>query len=93
MFPPMIIHVGDREILLDDSTLLHQKALSANVDCSLKVWGGLFHCFSMWCGVFPEATASCLEIAEWLRKILHLPSRYVGLVSDSSVSSLAAHRS
>ncbi len=36
--PPMLIHVGDAEVLLDDSTRLAERAKAAGVDVTLEVW-------------------------------------------------------
>lgn len=45
--PPMLIHVGSREIFLGDSARLAEKARRAGVDVSLRVFDGLFHLFHL----------------------------------------------
>jgi epsilon-lactone hydrolase len=43
--PPVVIHVGDDEILLDDSTRYVERALAAGMDAQLHVWSGMPHVF------------------------------------------------
>ncbi len=38
--PPVMLQVGDDEILLDDSTRFAEKAKAAGVDVTLQVWEG-----------------------------------------------------
>lgn len=46
-FPPIYIQVGDNEILLSDSQVLHQKLIEANVSVKLDVFKGMWHVFQM----------------------------------------------
>jgi monoterpene epsilon-lactone hydrolase len=41
--PPIRIHVGDDEVLLDDSRRYVERAVSAGVDAKLDVWMGMPH--------------------------------------------------
>ncbi|MDE0009248.1 MAG: alpha/beta hydrolase fold domain-containing protein, partial [Gammaproteobacteria bacterium] len=43
--PPLLIQVGDFEVLLDDSTRLAERAREAGVDVKLEVFDGAFHVF------------------------------------------------
>jgi epsilon-lactone hydrolase len=43
--PPIRIHVGDDEVLLDDSVRFVDQALAAGVDAQLNVWEGMVHGF------------------------------------------------
>ncbi len=43
--PPLLIQVGDAELLLDDSTRLAERALAAGVDASLRIWDEAPHVF------------------------------------------------
>lgn len=43
--PPMLIQVGDFEVLLDDSTRLAERAEEAGVDVEMEVFDGAFHVF------------------------------------------------
>lgn len=46
-FPPTYIQVGDNEILLADSTMLHKKMIQENVSAKLDVFKGMWHVFQM----------------------------------------------
>lgn len=65
--PPLLIHVGDYEILLDDSTRLAAKARSAGVDVTLRVWDGMWHVFQSLAARIPEARQSVEEIGAWVQ--------------------------
>jgi monoterpene epsilon-lactone hydrolase len=43
--PPVRIHVGDDEVLLDDSLRYVQRAVAAGVDAKVDVWEGMSHGF------------------------------------------------
>jgi len=43
--PPIRIHVGDDEVLLDDSRRYLERALAAGVDAELDIWMGMPHGF------------------------------------------------
>jgi epsilon-lactone hydrolase len=43
--PPIRVHVGDDEVLLDDSVRFVDRALAAGVDARLDVWEGMAHVF------------------------------------------------
>lgn len=63
--PPLFIHVGGNEILLDDSLRVAEKARSAGVTVEVKVWPGLPHVFQA-AGFLPEARLSITEIGGFL---------------------------
>jgi monoterpene epsilon-lactone hydrolase len=43
---PLRIHVGDSEVLLDDSRRLVERAVAAGVDAALDIWMGMPHGFA-----------------------------------------------
>ena len=65
-FPPTLIHVGEREILRDDSTALAQKLREAEVPCVIRTWPDMWHVFQM----FPLKSASeAMEhVADFLQR-------------------------
>lgn len=65
--PPILIHVGSEEILLDDARRAGDAAKKAGVDVTLKVWPGLFHVFSLAASMLPEARESMSEIVAYLQ--------------------------
>jgi len=66
--PATLIHVGDDEILLDDSTRLGEKMEAAGVDVRIRVWDGLWHVFQAFVPFLPEARQSVAEIGEFIRR-------------------------
>jgi acetyl esterase/lipase len=70
--PPLLIQVGTREILLDDSTRVAERARAAGVDVTLEPWEGLIHVWQMFGALgVPEADEAVTRIGEFVRK--HLP--------------------
>jgi monoterpene epsilon-lactone hydrolase len=70
--PPLLIQVGDRETVLDDSVMLAGKARAAGVDVELQIWDGMIHVFQMFCAELPEAHRAIADIARFLERHLHL---------------------
>jgi monoterpene epsilon-lactone hydrolase len=48
--PPLLVHVGSDEVLLDDATRLAERARSAGVEVDLRVWDGMWHDFQRYAG-------------------------------------------
>lgn len=46
-FPPTYIQVGENEILLSDSTRLHQAFVDVNVSVKIDIYPGMWHVFQM----------------------------------------------
>lgn len=46
-FPPTYIQVGENEILLSDSTRLHQALMDVNVPVKMDIYPGMWHVFQM----------------------------------------------
>lgn len=53
--PPILIHVGTDEVLLDDSLRFAESAKTAGVDLTIDVWHDLWHVFQGFVGYMPEA--------------------------------------
>jgi acetyl esterase/lipase len=58
--PPIRIHVGDDEVLLDDSRRYVERAIAAGVDAHLDVWTGMPHGFPAIVGAI-KASAQALD--------------------------------
>jgi monoterpene epsilon-lactone hydrolase len=58
--PPICIHVGDDEVLLDDSRRYVERAVEAGVDAQLDVWMGMAHGFAANVGKL-KASAQALD--------------------------------
>ncbi|NBD23062.1 alpha/beta hydrolase [Paenibacillus glycinis] len=54
-FPPLLLQVGTNELLLDDSTLLADRARAAGVDVILDVTADVPHVFQAFAGILDEA--------------------------------------
>jgi monoterpene epsilon-lactone hydrolase len=65
--PPLLIHVSDREQLLDDAVRFDERARSAGVDVQLVVWHQMFHVFQMFVDVLPEARRAVEQIAAFIK--------------------------
>ena len=65
--PPLLIHVGADEVLLDDSTRLAERARAAGVSVELKIWPVVPHAWQLAPHLIPEARQSLRESAEFLR--------------------------
>jgi acetyl esterase/lipase len=66
--PPLLIHVGDAEILLDDSTRVAERATAAGVDVTLEVWPEMPHVWHAFIGMLPESDQAVARIGEWLQQ-------------------------
>lgn len=65
--PPMLIHVGADETLLDDSTALAERAKQAGVQVQINVWPAVPHVWQMFVQMMPEARASLRAAASFLQ--------------------------
>lgn len=70
--PPLLIQVGDAEVLLDDSTRFAAKAEKAGVDVTLEVWPEMVHVWHASAGFVPEADQAIARLAEFARPHLGL---------------------
>jgi acetyl esterase/lipase len=70
--PPVYIHVGGDEVLLDDSRRLAEVADQAGVDVQVDIFPGMQHSFTMAAGRAPEADHSISLFAKWLKKHLSI---------------------
>jgi acetyl esterase/lipase len=68
--PPIRVHVGDDEVLLDDSRSYVERAVAAGVDAELEVWMGMPHGFVTGIGQFDAARESLKAIGTFLTERL-----------------------
>ena len=64
--PPLLLQVGTAEVLLDDSTRLAERAKSAGVDVTLKVWQDMFHVWHAFADMLPEGMQATQELADYV---------------------------
>jgi acetyl esterase/lipase len=67
--PPIRVHVGDDEVLLDDSRRYVERAVAAGVDAELDVWMGMPHGFVTGIGQFDAARQSLDTIGTFLKEL------------------------
>jgi acetyl esterase/lipase len=66
--PPMLIQVGDHEILLSDSTRLRDNVLAAGGQATLQVWPEMWHVFQFFIRRMPESRRAIKDIGAYLRQ-------------------------
>ncbi|MEM7552701.1 MAG: alpha/beta hydrolase [Cyanobacteria bacterium P01_A01_bin.84] len=70
--PPMLIHVGNQEILLDDSLRLARKAALDDVSVELKVWKDMIHCFQLFAPILSQGRKAVVEGGDFLAYYLNI---------------------
>jgi monoterpene epsilon-lactone hydrolase len=68
--PPIRIHVGDDELLLDDSRRYVERAVAAGVDAEVDVWMGMPHGFVSGVREFQAAREALKQIGNFLTERL-----------------------
>ena len=68
--PPMLLHVGTAEVLLDDSTRFAERARAAGVDLEIEVWDEMIHVWHAFGALLPEAREAVASIGAWLQRRL-----------------------
>ena len=64
--PPVLIHVGDAEVILDDSTRFAARAKGYGVGVTIEVWDEMPHVWHAFAGLLPEADQAIERIGSWL---------------------------
>ena len=64
--PPLLVHVGESEVLLDDSTRLAARARAAGVAVEIKTWPVVPHVWQIMGGFIPEGRQSLEAAARFL---------------------------
>ena len=65
--PPLLVHVGGAEVLLDQSQAIVERALACGVDAVLEVWPDMVHVWHVFAGRVPEATDAVARVGEFVR--------------------------
>ena len=65
--PPLLIQVGDAEVLLDDATVLAEHARKAGVDVTLEVWDEMIHVWHWFFPMLDEGQRAIDRIGEFVR--------------------------
>ncbi|MBI3823193.1 MAG: alpha/beta hydrolase [Planctomycetes bacterium] len=68
--PPLLIQVGEHEMLRDDSIRVAKKARADGIAVKLEVWPGMFHVFQSHEPLLPEARAAIDHMGEFMKSAL-----------------------
>ena len=69
--PPLLIQVGEHEMLRDDSVRVAKKARADGIPVTFEVWPGMVHVFQI--RGLPESRQAIEQIAEFMRSKLPKP--------------------
>jgi len=65
-FPPLLIQVGEREILFSDAEGLARKAGAAGVDVTLEEWQGMIHVWHLYYPILSAGRDAIARIGEFI---------------------------
>jgi monoterpene epsilon-lactone hydrolase len=66
--PPLLIHVGTKEMLLDDSRVFAERAQSHGVPVELDIWDGMFHVWHAGAPALREGTEAIKKLAAFFEE-------------------------
>lgn len=65
--PPLLIHVGTAETMLDDATRIAERAKVAGVQVSLDIWEDMIHGWHIFAPFLPEGQPAIERIGTFIR--------------------------
>ena len=65
--PPLLMQVGDAEVLLDDTTRVADKARAAGVDVTVEIYPEMIHIFQLFAPILPEGQQAIERIGAFIR--------------------------
>ncbi len=68
--PPLLIHVGDHEVLLDDARQLARRAAEAGVDVTIREYPEMPHVWHLAYPAYPEAVSAVDDIVAFVERII-----------------------
>ena len=66
--PPLLLQVGDAEVLLDDTRRVAERASAAGVDVKEEVWDEMFHVWHAFAPMLPEGREAIARIGEFVKQ-------------------------
>jgi len=66
--PPLLIHVGESEMLLDDARSVHAKVIAAGGSSELRIFKSVPHVWQLMAPFVPEARVSLREIGRFISR-------------------------
>ena len=64
--PRTLILVGGKEILLDDSRIVGEYAVTAGSNFKVDIWPNMFHDWWLFGSLIPESKQCLLKVADWI---------------------------
>jgi acetyl esterase/lipase len=68
--PPMLVQIGESEVMLSDAVRLATHLANSRVRTSLEVWPDMFHVWPMFADILPEAREALESAASFLDRRL-----------------------
>lgn len=68
-FPPILMQVGEYEMLLSDTLTIVDKARQAGVKVKEHIYRGMFHVFQMGMLMYPESRDAWKEVGRFIRNL------------------------
>ena len=68
-FPPMLMQVGEKEMLLDDTRDVARKLKEAGVPVREHIYPGMFHVFQLGLLLYPESKEAWNEVRMFFKKV------------------------
>ena len=65
--PPLLVHVGSDEVLLDDAVALGHRARDAGVDAIVEEWPAMIHVWHWFLPMLDEASRAISDIGRFVR--------------------------
>lgn len=66
--PPILVHIGESEVMLSDAMQLAVHLAENRVRVSLEVWPGMFHVWHMFAAILPEGMRALEDAAHFLER-------------------------
>ncbi|HKZ07976.1 MAG TPA: alpha/beta hydrolase [Methylomirabilota bacterium] len=66
--PPLLVHVGSEEVLLDDAVGLAERARAAGVTATLEIWPDMIHVWHWFHPMLDEGRKAVAGIGDFVRK-------------------------
>lgn len=67
--PPLMVHVGTREILLDDARAIKRNAKKAGVRLRYREWADMPHVFPLFHRFLPEGRKAIVDIRDFVKDV------------------------
>jgi acetyl esterase/lipase len=69
-FPPLLIHVGADEVLLDDASALAAQASRTGTDVTLRVWARMIHMFPWFSAQLQTGRVAIEQAGQWISGVM-----------------------